>query len=106
MLYESTRAGVPEVALWRAVIAIHINDIMVGRAEEAKVALNWVFGSSAGFKRVCDLAMLDFEYVRDRVRELMDLKMNKAMPANFGKVCGRTPERRSRRGQVRNVKRG
>lgn len=70
----------PEVALWRAVIAQSINDAtrggltndnFVSRVERDH-AREWLLKDNRDFPRVCHLALLDPGAVRDQARRMAD----------------------------------
>jgi hypothetical protein len=95
--YESTRQGVPEIALWRAVVLAHITDAIFGRGRDKEQAINWIFGGSAGFRNVCEMAMLEPTIVRSRV-----LQMQIEPPKELQTVVARQHHtKKLRRGQVR-----
>ena len=72
----------PNHDLWVAVLgkAVHDAFFTTGKQEidyyEARLALNWLDGSSADFKTVCQLAGRDFNYVKKKLEPKIEVRKN------------------------------
>lgn len=102
---QKAAQGVPEVALWRAVILILMADLVSRRAEAAD-AKSWFFENDRDLVTVCGMACLSHEAVKDRAREILEMKRAGHGSGLCGTVAGRTPIKRLQRGHTHRNPRG
>ena len=83
--YRDAGEYAPEKKLWRAVICQAIYDALSdveGRMTPERVkerAQNWFIYNSGNFKRACEFAGFDSDYLNKKVCELIELKKLKKL---------------------------